>query len=51
MISSPWDLVIRKHFFSEIVVKLWNRLPRDMVDAPCPSVFRRHLDNALNNML
>ncbi|KAK4815423.1 hypothetical protein QYF61_001411 [Mycteria americana] len=40
---------IRKHFFTERVVKHWNRLPREVVDAPSLSVFRRHLDNALNN--
>ena len=44
-------LDIRKHFFTERVVKPWNRLPGEMVDAPCLSVFKRHLDNALNNML
>ena len=32
------------------VIKHWNRLPREVVDAPCLSVFKRHLDNALNNM-
>ncbi|KFM01856.1 hypothetical protein AS27_14434, partial [Aptenodytes forsteri] len=44
-------LDIRKHFFTKRVVKHWNRLPREVVDAPCLSVFKRHLDNALNNML
>ncbi|KAK4829762.1 hypothetical protein QYF61_006486 [Mycteria americana] len=44
-------LDIRKHFFTERVVKHWNRLPREVVDAPSLSVFERHLDNALNNML
>jgi len=33
------------------VVKHWNRLPREMVDAPSLSVFKRHLDNDLNVML
>ncbi|KAK4810921.1 hypothetical protein QYF61_013329 [Mycteria americana] len=42
---------IRKHFFTKRVVKHWNRLPREVVDAPCLSVFKRHLDNALNTML
>ncbi|KAK4810891.1 LOW QUALITY PROTEIN: hypothetical protein QYF61_013299 [Mycteria americana] len=44
-------LDIRKHFFTKRVVKHWNRLPREVVDAPCLSVFKRHLDNALNTML
>lgn len=44
-------LDMRKHFFIERVVKHWNRLPREVVDAPSLSVFKRHLDNALNNRL
>ena len=44
-------LDIRKHFFKERVVKHWNRLPREAVDVPRLSVFKRLLDNALNNML
>ncbi|KFQ94506.1 hypothetical protein Y956_13694, partial [Nipponia nippon] len=44
-------LDIRKHFFTERVAKHWNRLPREAVDAPSLSMFKRHLDNALSNML
>ncbi|KFQ66508.1 hypothetical protein N335_13656, partial [Phaethon lepturus] len=44
-------LDIRKHSFRERVVKNWNSLPREVVDVPCLSEFKRHLDNALNNML
>jgi len=33
------------------VVKYWNMLPREVVNAPNLSEFKRHLDNALNNML
>ena len=41
-------LDIRKRLFAARVVKYWNRLPREVVDAPSLSVFKRHLDNALN---
>jgi len=41
-----WD--IRKHFCTEMVVKHWSRLPREVVDAPSLSVLNRHLDNALH---
>lgn len=33
------------------VVKHWNSLLREVVIAPCLSVFQMHLENALNNML
>jgi len=41
----------RKHFFTKRVVKHCNRLRREVVDAPSLSVFKRCLENALNNML
>ena len=44
-------LDIWKHFCTERVVKPWNRLPREVVDAPSLSMFKRHLDNALSSML
>lgn len=37
--------------FSVRLVKHWNSLPREAVDAPHLSLFKRHLNNALNNML
>ena len=43
-------LDIGKHFFTKRVVKHWTRLPREVVNAPSLSVFKRHLDNALNNI-
>jgi len=46
-----FSLDIRKHFFTKKVCKHWNRLPREVVDAAGLSMFKRHLDNALNNVL
>ncbi|KFP99046.1 hypothetical protein N329_00717, partial [Haliaeetus albicilla] len=49
--QEQFRLHIRKRFFTKRVVKHWNRLSREVVDAPSLSVFKRLLDNALNNML
>jgi len=46
-----FKLDIRKHFITKRVIKHWKRLPRGVVDAPSLSVFKRHLGNALNNLL
>lgn len=32
-------------------MKHWNRLPVEVGDAPSLSVFKKYLDNALNNVL
>ena len=42
-----FTLDIRKYFFSVSLFEHWNRLPRDLLDAPGLSVFKRQLDNAL----
>ncbi|KFQ49149.1 hypothetical protein N334_00861, partial [Pelecanus crispus] len=44
-------LDIRKKFFTMRVVKHWNRLPREAVDAPSLQVFKVRLDGALNNLI
>jgi len=41
----------RKKFFMMRVVRHWNRLPREAVDAPSLEVFKARLDGALSNMV
>ncbi|KFP09622.1 hypothetical protein Z169_09295, partial [Egretta garzetta] len=44
-------LDIRKKFFTRRVVKHWNRLPREVVEAPSLETFKARLDGALSNLI
>ncbi|KGL86516.1 hypothetical protein N301_00212, partial [Charadrius vociferus] len=44
-------LNIRKKFFTLMVVRHWNRLPREVVEAPSLEVFKARLDMALGKLV
>ena len=49
--QGSFRLDIRKKFFTMRVVKHWNRLPREVVEAPSLETFKARLDGALSNLI
>ena len=44
-------LDIRRMFFSQRMVMHWNRLPKEVVDAPSLEAFKARLDVALGSLV
>ena len=44
-------LDIRRKFFTQRVAKHWNRLPKEVVDAPSLEAFKARLDVALGSVV
>ena len=42
---------LRKKFFTMRVVKHWNRLPKEAVEAPSLEILKVRLDGALSNLV
>ena len=42
---------IRRKFFTQSVVRFWNRLPKEVVDAPSLQAFKARLDVALGSLV
>jgi len=44
-------LGFRRKFFTQRVVTHWNRLPKEVVDALFPNMFRVRMDGVLGNLI
>ncbi|GAB0189182.1 hypothetical protein GRJ2_001383500 [Grus japonensis] len=49
--EGQFRLDVRKKFFTVRVVRHWNRLPREVLEAPSLEVFKARLDEALGNVV
>ncbi|KFW78754.1 hypothetical protein N305_01374, partial [Manacus vitellinus] len=51
LIEGRFRLDIRKKLFTVRVLRHWNRLTREAVDAPSLQVFKARLDGALSHLV
>ena len=49
--EARFRLHIRKKLFTVGVVRHWNRLPREVVDAPSLEAFKARLDGTLSHLV
>jgi len=49
--QEPLKKILRNKFFIMSLVKRWNRLLREDIDAPFPVTFKVNLDGALSNLI
>ena len=49
--ESRFRLDVRKKFFTEMVMRIWNKLPRETVDAHSLEAFKARLDGILGSLI